>query len=85
VPIERRSTALVKRTRHTKEPAIWHIERQIIERDYEPLPIFGAAVRLYRSVDCHAVWPAGSRDERVCKDTVCGFYDHSLIWKAYAE
>jgi len=68
-----------------KEPAIRHIERQITARDYEPLPMLGVAMRLYPCVDCYAVWPAGWRYERVSRDTVCGFYDHSLIWKPYPE
>jgi hypothetical protein len=37
--------------------------------------MFGAAMRLYDCEDCYAVWPAGSRYERVSKDTVRGFYD----------
>jgi hypothetical protein len=68
-----------------KEPAIRHIERQIIAKDYEPLPILGAAMRLYRCRDCSAVWLAGSRYEKVSKAAVYGFYDHSLIWKPYSE
>jgi hypothetical protein len=68
-----------------KKPALQHIERQIIMRDCEPLPILGEAMRLYRCPDCHAVWPAGSRYERVSKDTVRGFYDHSLIWQPYRK
>ena len=68
-----------------KEPAIRHVERQIIAKDFEPLPLLGAAMRLYRCVDCYAVWAAGSRYERVSKGAVHGFYDHSLIWRPYSD
>jgi hypothetical protein len=68
-----------------KKPAIQHIERQIIAKDYEPLPMLGVAMNLYRCVDCYAVWPAGSRYESVSIDTIRGFYDRSLIWRPYPD
>jgi uncharacterized protein with PIN domain len=78
-------------TSHPKAPgvltlqAVKHIERQIEERSLRPLPSSWKIHRFYRCPDCYAVWPAGSRYERVSKDTVRGFYDHSLIWKPWPE
>jgi excisionase family DNA binding protein len=79
-PLEDRPPHTSKNPGSLTQPADENIERQIIDRGYNPLPVLGSAQRFFRA-DCFAVWPAGSRYERVPKDAVCGFYDHSLIWQ----
>jgi excisionase family DNA binding protein len=63
------------------QTAVENIERQIIDLGYKALPVLGAAQRFYRCADCYAVWRAGTRYERVTEKSVCGIYDHSLIWR----
>src|SRR5271170_7887221 len=65
------------------QPAVKHIEGQTSFHGHHPLPMLGIARRFYRCGDCFAVWAAGSRYERVAEDSVCGTYDHSLIWEPY--
>jgi hypothetical protein len=47
---------------------------------YRPLPYLGIVRRFYRCVDCYAVRMADSVVENSTEESVCGVYDHSLIW-----
>ena len=80
-PLRDRQTHTSKSPGFLTQSAVENIERQIVAQGYNPLPELGAAQRFYRCMDCYAVWPAGTRYERVTEKSVCGIYDHTLIWK----
>jgi len=63
------------------EPAVKHIQQQIIANRYRSLPYLGIGKRFYRCRDCQAVWLATSVFEKVSENDVCGVYDHAMIWK----
>jgi|ERR1700722_2129631 hypothetical protein len=70
-------------TRHPQtltDAAIRHIELQIEQNHYRPLPYLGIVRRFYRCVDCYAVRMADSVFENSTEESVCGVYDHSLTW-----
>jgi hypothetical protein len=84
-PLRDRSPHTSKSPGLLTQSAVENIERQIVDQRYNPLPVLGAAQRFYRCRDCFAVWAAGTRYERVPEKSVCGIYDHSLIWKPYPK
>jgi hypothetical protein len=82
-PLRDRQPHTTQRPGILSAAAVKHIEQQIEKKGYIPLPYLGIANHFYRCKDCHAVWRAGSPFERVSEGSVCGIYDHSLIWKPY--